>query len=106
MRVSLTESQFKIKVRCKLDTLGDDCYYFVKEAASIRGIADIIGWYKGKPFAWELKRSKKESEKDRDGHVLQKYNLERAKKAQGIGRFVYPENFDECWKELINEKAS
>jgi hypothetical protein len=96
------EAHFKGRVKARLDSLGPDCYYFVKEAKAVRGIADVIGWYKGRPFAWELKRSHTESLKDRDGHALQKYNLERASNAGGLGRFVYPENFDECWEELTN----
>jgi hypothetical protein len=98
-----TEGSFKIKVRMRLDRLGPDCYYFVKEALALRGIADIIGVYKGVPFYWELKKSEKEANKKRDGHALQKYNLERAKTAGAIGRFVYPENFDECFNDLVKK---
>jgi hypothetical protein len=69
---------------------------------ALRGIADLVGVYKGKAFFWELKRSEKVASQKRDGHELQKYNLERAKTAGAVGRFVYPENFEECWNELIN----
>jgi penicillin-binding protein-related factor A (putative recombinase) len=96
-----TEAQFKIKVRMRLDRLGPDCFYFVKEAMALRGLADIYGCYKGVFFAWELKSCLKVSQHKRDGYELQKYNLERAAKAGGIGRVVYPENFDECFNELI-----
>lgn len=100
-----TEASFKIKVRMRLDKLGPDCYYFVKEAMALRGIADIIGCYKGKFFAWELKRDHKAYVCKREGYELQKYNLERAGNAGGIGRVVYPGNFDECWEELISEQT-
>lgn len=96
-----TEASFKIKVRMRLDRLGPDCYYFVKEAMTLRGIADIIGCYKGVFFAWELKRGLKEAQSERDGFELQKYNLERVKIAGGVGRVVYPENFEECLQELF-----
>jgi penicillin-binding protein-related factor A (putative recombinase) len=95
-----TEASFKIKVRTKLDSLGPECFYFVKEAMALRGLADIYGCYKGVFFAWELKKAEKELKVWRDGHELQKYNLDRVTTAQGVARFVYPENFDECFKEL------
>jgi hypothetical protein len=102
----VTEASFKIKVRAKLDRLGDDCYYFVKEAKTLRGIADIIGCYKGVPFFWELKRSERELHHWRDGHELQKYNLERANAAGGMGWFVYPENLEEALAELLRRAES
>lgn len=95
------EAHFKDKVRDRLKSLGPECYFFIKEAKALRGIADVIGWYRGKPFAWELKKSQAEAMKDRDGHALQKYYLEQASNAGGLGRFVYPENFEECWNELV-----
>jgi hypothetical protein len=85
----------------KLDKLGPDCYYFVKEALALRGIADIIGCYRGKFFAWELKRSERVAKNNREGYALQKYNLERVKAANGVGRVVYPENLDEALVELM-----
>lgn len=98
---SVTESEFKIEVRMRLDKLGPDCYYFVKEAMALRGLADIFICYKGHFFAWELKRSKSEIKKYREGHALQKYHLECINAAGGTGRFVYPENLEECFSELI-----
>jgi hypothetical protein len=101
-----TEAQFKIKVRAKLDRLGDDCYYFVKEALALRGIADIVGVYKGVAFFWELKRDEYEANRWRDGVELQKYNLAKAELAGGFGTFVYPENFEEVWEELHTRAKS
>jgi hypothetical protein len=95
------EAHFKGKVKDRLNSLGPDCYYFIKEAKALRGIADVIGWYRGRPFAWELKKSEAEAHKDRDGHALQKFYLGKASRAGGLGRFVYPENFEECWLELV-----
>lgn len=97
----MLESNYKKKVISALKDI-DGLYFFVKEAASIRGIPDIIGCYKGRFFAWELKRSEKESLKKRDGHELQKYVISKIVKAGGIGRITYPENFQECINELLN----
>ena len=100
----VTEAKFKAKVKARLNKLGPDCYYFVKEAAALRGIADIIGCYKGRFFAWELKRSESAAHSKRDGHELQLYHLELVKRANGIARVVYPENFDDCWAQLTNTR--
>jgi len=97
----MLEKNFKKKVISELKDI-KDCYFFVKEAAAIRGIPDIIGCYKGMFFAWELKRSEKEASKKRDGYELQKYNIKKINDSGGIGRIVYPENFKECLEELFN----
>lgn len=95
------EAHFKDKVKDRLKSLGPECYFFIKEAKSLRGIADVIGCYRGRFFAWELKKSQAEAHKDRDGHKLQLFYLEKVKTSGGLGRVVYPENFEECWAELI-----
>jgi penicillin-binding protein-related factor A (putative recombinase) len=77
-------------------------YFFVKEAAAIRGIPDIIICYHGRFIAWELKRSQKVAESWRDGHELQKYNIKKINESGGIARIVYPENFQECLDELMS----
>lgn len=97
----MLERSFKRKVISTLKDI-ENCYFFVKEAAAIRGIPDIIGSYKGRFFAWELKRSKKVAETWRDGHELQKYNIKKINDSGGIGRIVYPENFNECLEELLS----
>ena len=94
------ESAFKKAVKAKLDKT-PNLYYFVKEALSIRGIADIIGCYRGIFFAWELKRSQVEGTKTTGRIVLQKYNLDKVIQAGGIGEIVYPENFEETYNTLI-----
>jgi hypothetical protein len=96
----MLEKSFKQKVISVLKDI-NGLYYFVKEAASIRGIPDIIICYKGRFIAWELKRSQKVAETWRDGHELQKYNIKKIGDSGGIGRVVYPENFKECLEELL-----
>ena len=81
----------------------NDLYCFSKEAAAIRGISDIIGCYKGKFFAWELKRSEKEAQKTTGRIALQKYHISLVKKAGGIGEIIYPENFEEKLAEMIRD---
>lgn len=62
---------------------------------AIRGIPDLIICYKGKFFAWELKREKKEAS------PLQKYNIANIRKADGQAEVVYPENFEEMKLKLL-----
>jgi len=86
-------------------------YFFVKEAAAIRGIPDIVGCTRsGRFFAWELKRSKSEVYyKTKPGlklagrTKLQWHNIEKIRRAGGIADFVYPENFREKLAELFEE---
>lgn len=79
----------------------------MKEAAAIRGIPDIIGCYNGRMFAFEVKRAKSEvyykdgREKISGRTVLQKYNLDKIKKAGGYACFLYPENYQEIFRELF-----
>ena len=94
------ERNFKKRVKQRLDKI-PNLYYFVKEAASLRGISDIIGCYNGRFFAWELKRSEKEAQKETGRIVLQRHNIGKVQLAGGIGQVVYPENFEECLEELL-----
>ena len=105
------ERDFKKKVKRKLDGI-PGLYYFVKEAAAIRGIPDIIGCTKsGRFFAMELKKSKDEvyyktkaGLKLTGGTKLQWHNIQKIRKAGGIADFVYPENLKDMIK-LITSTA-
>lgn len=97
----MLEKNFKKNVISTLREI-EGLYYFVKEAAAIRGIPDIIICYKGRFVAWELKRSKAAAHAKRDGHELQKYVIEKINKSGGMARIVYPENFQECLEELLS----
>jgi hypothetical protein len=97
----MLEKNFKKKVISVLKDI-DNLYYFVKEAAAIRGIPDLIICYKGRFIAWELKRSEKVALIWRDGHELQKYNIKKICDSGGIARVVYPENFKDSLEELLN----
>lgn len=97
----MTENEFRDrKVRPLLESLPNS-YYFIKEALALRGIPDIIGVVNGRFFAWELKRSQKEAQKKTGRTALQDYILSKMKKAGGCARFVYPENLDDAFQELV-----
>jgi hypothetical protein len=95
------EAIFKDKVIAELKALGPDCFYFVKEAGSIRGLPDIVGCYKGKFFGWELKKSLADTRNKTGRIVLQKYRLSQIREAQGVSCLVCPENLAEALKELL-----
>lgn len=107
--MTILERNFKKKVKTRLDRI-DDLYYFTKEAASIRGIADLIICYRGHFIAWELKRSKKEVfagsgvVKLKGRTTLQYHNLLQIHRAGGVGLFVYPENVNACFEVLTSLK--
>lgn len=73
----------------------NDCYWFTKEAKSIRGIPDIVGSINGKFFALECKKSKN-AKRTR----LQEYTIQKIKDDKGYATFVYPENLDRVINEL------
>jgi hypothetical protein len=102
--MSLKESQFQKQVKRKLDKI-ENCWYFVKEAKSIRGIPDIVGVYNGVFFGWELKRSEREASKLTGRIVLQRYILSLIRHCGGVGEIVHPDNLDQKLKDL-QEKCS
>lgn len=97
----ILEHDFQKYVKARLNA-EPFLYHFTKEAVSIRGIPDLIGCYKGRFFALELKRSKKEAEKKTGRIVLQKYTISLINKAGGIGRIVHPDNWEEVLEEILN----
>jgi len=100
----MLESEF-YKKRVKRELEKRTLYYFVKEAASIRGIPDIVGCYNGKFFALELKKNKSQASKKTGRIVQQKHNLHKICKSNGVGFIVYPENLEEVMKVLDEECA-
>lgn len=95
------EHSFQKKVKARLKAV-PELYHFTKEAAAIRGIPDLIGCYRGRFFAWELKRSAKEAAKLKGRIALQRHVLSLIRKAGGIGRIVHPDNLEECLRELLD----
>jgi hypothetical protein len=89
------ETRFKLKVQEELKRI-PFLWQFKTQQLCLLGIPDIIGCYKGKFFAWELKRNEKERPTRLQAHVLASINL-----AGGVARVVHPGNLDESIKELI-----
>ena len=86
------------KLRKLLDNI--PCYYTIKEAASLRGLPDIIGVTKGgRFFALEVKKDKAELSCKRT--ALQGYILGKIRQMDGFAEFVYPENLEQTIKTLI-----
>ena len=95
----MLESEFQKKVKKILKD--NNVFCFVKEAKSLRGLPDIIGCYKGRFFAWELKRSAQEARKRTGRIVLQRHILSLINKNGGIGEIVHPENLDKKLQDLL-----
>lgn len=93
------EHKFQKKVIKALKTL-PNTYYFVKEAASIRGIPDLILVINGRFVALELKRDLKSMRATTGRIVLQRHNIDKINKAGGFGCIVCPETFDEVFAYL------
>src|SRR3989304_2719073 len=91
------ETAFKKDVMKALDKLSG-IYYFKVQQVSVRGIPDIIGCYRGRLFAWEIKVKKNKVGK----RSLQAYNLKCIKLAGGISREVNPLNFKDAMEELCS----
>jgi hypothetical protein len=90
---STPEGRFKKHVIRYLKTL-PNTYFFVKEAAAIRGIPDIIGCMNGRYFALELKKDLKETQKLTGRIVLQREAIRKTHDAGGIGCILSPEFFN------------
>lgn len=95
-----TEHQFQRIVKLRLKGT-EGCWHFTKEALAIRGLPDIVGLYKGRFFAWELKRNRQEANKKEGRIALQRYNLALIRKAGGIAEIVHPDNFEEMYQNLL-----
>lgn len=88
------ESAFKKTVDDYLKTLPNSHWFSIQQAA-IYGTPDKIGVINGTFVGLELK-----ADKNARRSMLQIYNLNRINKAQGYGRFVYPEVWDEIKGDL------
>lgn len=89
------ETAFKIKVMKRLKAL-EGIWLFKSQEVAVRGIPDIIGCFRGRFFAIELKRDLS-SEADE----LQKYNLERIRKSGGLSFVWCPENYEQYLEQFF-----
>jgi hypothetical protein len=74
--------------------------YFIKEAASVRAISDIIGHITGKAFYLEVKKSVKEINPLKGRALLQDWWLKKQRKSGAYAEFVYPENLEKVIQDL------
>ena len=96
------EHKFQHLVKSRFTKI-EGLWHFTKEALSLRGLPDLIGVYKGRFFAWELKKNIQETRRRTGRIVLQRYILRQIRKAGGIGEFVCPENFEDKLQELLRD---
>jgi Holliday junction resolvase len=99
----ITENAFRdLKIRPLLESYPPDMvYYFIKEAASIRAIPDIIVCVNGFFLTIEIKRSRYEAMKKKGRVVQQKYEATKIKRAKGHAWICYPENYEDFNKWFI-----
>lgn len=96
----MREHQFQKIVKDRLKKT-PKLWHFTKEALAIRGLPDIVGLYKGRFFAWELKKSQSEANRKTGRIVLQRYTLALIRKAGGIAEIIHPDNFEEMYQNLL-----
>lgn len=95
------ENKFKARVMRKLKEI-EGGFFFTKEALSLRGYPDILGCYRGRFIALEVKRSKADSTRGTGRTPLQKYILDKITDSGGYATFIYPENEDEVFAIIQN----
>lgn len=95
----MTEDLFYKKiVKPRLNSLEKSWWYRCPTRV-IRGIPDVIGVYRGRFIALELKKSK--AKKDKSRETLQKFIICKIQDSGGIAIFgVNPENFEEIFLRL------
>lgn len=88
------ETAFKMKVQEKLKQF-PDIWVFKTQQLSLMGVPDLIGCYKRRFFAWELKKDAKSPPTALQSHVLRSIS-----NAGGLARVVNPDNLEVCLNEL------
>ena len=90
------EGKFTEQVTNYLKSLGGACWFYKVYGGGYfqrNGIPDIIGVFKGKFFALELKAENGKAS-------LQIYNIDKINRAGGIGYILKPSQFEEFKKEF------
>jgi Holliday junction resolvase len=88
----MNETQFKTKVMRKLKEKGG--FWYKTSDKFVRGIPDILGCFKGKFYALELKVGKNKATD------LQKYTVDEINENEGKAYVVYPDNFPEVLESI------
>jgi hypothetical protein len=95
------EDEIQEEIEDYLKSLGTECYYIrhrMDEPTTCRtGVADFIGWYRGRPFSLEVKVPGKKTPPDQLGE------LAWARQAGAIARTVY--SVEDVVAELQQRKA-
>lgn len=92
----MKESEFQKRVIDKLKNIFYGCIVLKNDASYIQGIPDLIILYKDRWGALEVKKSK--SVKHRPN---QDYYIDKLRGMGGFAEFIYPENFDWIFDELV-----
>ena len=94
------EGKVKQDLRKYLDSVG--CWHFlpVSNGMGVHGVPDIVGSYKGRFFALEVKAPGRRGEKWRGASHLQVLQMDKIKKSGGFAMVFDGESDD--WFELRN----
>jgi len=93
----LSETAFKNIVMKRLREL-EGIWFFKSQEVAVRGIPDIIGCFKGRFFAIELKRDYAERS---DSQALQEYNLDKIRECKGLGFMWSPNNWEKYFDSFF-----
>lgn len=91
------ETLFSEKVQRDLRKRFPGIWFIKTQMVSRLGIPDIIGCYRGRFFAWELKVGHGKASK------MQLHILKRIAHAGGIARVVHPENLELAMGQIESE---
>lgn len=93
------ETKLKIKIFKILKTI--EGLWFVKvQQVGIRGTPDVLLCYKGRFYAFELKKDSRAR-----ASAIQLYNIEKIQEAGGIGYIVYPGNYLEVLEDCFGYRG-
>lgn len=94
------ESLFQKRVLSDLRKL-PKTFAFTKEALSIRGLPDVLAVVNGRFIALELKKDLASTRVTTGRIVLQKYTLDKIRKAGGYAVITCPELWEQHLADLI-----
>ena len=95
------ETIFKNRIRPRLEDLPHS-WWCKTQMQAIRGIPDFVGCVGGTFVGLELKTSKRQADIDSSTTVMQKYTLNKIRLAGGFTAFVYPENWNDIYTQLLD----
>lgn len=93
MRSSRLESGFQDRVKKDLERMLPGCMVLKQEA--FQGIPDLLVLYQNHWFALECKRSEREAHRPNQDYYVDLMN------EMSFARFIYPENKEEIFDEIL-----